>query len=51
MTGYTLLRYTVQPSVQPDDDDTTVHDKIRATGLVGRIVAFGQQNEVTVILA
>jgi hypothetical protein len=51
MTGYKLLRYTVQESVQPDDDDTKVHNKIRATGLVGRIVAFGQQNEVTVILA
>lgn len=51
MSGYKLLRYETRQSVQAADNDMAAYEKIEPLRLVGRIVAFGQNNEVTVILA
>ena len=51
MSGYKLLEYETKPSVKAFDKRGVVQEKILPERLVGRIVAFGQNNEVTVILA
>ena len=51
MSGYTLLRYEPRQSLNQNDSFNSGRAKTRLSKLIGRIVAFGQNNEVTVILA
>lgn len=51
MSGYKLLRYNVRQSLDHTDTPDVGQPKIIPDKLIGRIVGFGKNNEVTVILA